>query len=148
MSCHFNAQISLGSLAIEAAAGYVGAALFTNINPLIGVGFGCLSSVISTVAKGILDKFAHDMNPNIKNVISTVAGVAGAAVAIGILAGTTITAGAALGLFLSILAAKVIFALAGCCCCFAVANANANEYVEANENANQQRVNPGMFSHH
>lgn len=118
MSCHFNAQVTLGSLVLEGAAGYVGAYLFTNINPVIGAVYGCLSSIISTLAKGILDRFGKDIQLNTRNFLATIAGMAGAALAIGFLAGTTVTAGAALGLFLSIVVAKVLFAVAGSCCVF------------------------------
>ncbi len=99
----------IGSMATEAVFGYAGAALFTTINPLVGAIFGVTSSIISSVAHEVLSK-ANWTSPA-KDIISSGAGILGGAAVVAIVAGTTLTPAVALGLFISILAAKLVFSM-------------------------------------
>jgi hypothetical protein len=105
-----NLGFGLGSLAIEAVFGYAGAALFTTINPVIGALFGCTSSVITSITKAIFEK-ANWGTPAIKSIAANALGILGGAGVVALVAGTTLTPMVALGLFISIVAAKIIFSL-------------------------------------
>lgn len=109
-----NLGMGIGSIAVEAVFGYAGAALFTTINPLVGALFGVTSSVITSVAKEILSQ-ARWTSPA-ANVLANGIGILGGAAVVALVAGTTLTPSVALGLFISILAAKIIFGLATLLC--------------------------------
>jgi hypothetical protein len=107
--------LGLGSLACEAIFGYVGTAIFTTINPLIGAGFGVTSSIITTVAREILNNNTK-FDPLVKSILSNTVGVLAGAALVGAITGVALTPMIGVCLFISILAAKVIWNLATLAC--------------------------------
>ncbi len=106
------------SLGVEGLFGAAGAYVFTSLNPVVGAAFGVTSALISGIAKVALDKFAHrTFNDTQRKFLSVGIGIIGGAVIAGAAVGGMLSASAALGLFVSIFFAKILFNVASSCCC-------------------------------
>jgi hypothetical protein len=105
------------SLALQGGFGYIGAAVFTTINPLLGAAFGVTSALITTITKVALDKFAENLSNGQRKFIAYAIGILGGAAVAGAVLGTALSVTTALALFISILAAKCLFELGSELCC-------------------------------
>lgn len=116
---HFNPlrpiMIGLSRVLAGAACGYLGARLFTALNPLTGCAFGAVYGIIGSVSQPIFARLLNEensKNQTCSNILSIITTAVLTNLILAAMTGVALTSGATIGLMISCAIASILIELA------------------------------------